>query len=106
LKRVLKEFVDRPPTIQELNDAKSYIIGQSRIAMENTASQMMWAGESLLSFNRLIDPASVERKLAMVRDDEIREHAEVVFDGNRLVTAAVAPSALESSLREWHESWT
>lgn len=105
LRRVLRGFVESPPAAQELNEAKSYLIGQSRIALENTAAQMSWAGECLLSFDRLIDPESVHRRLVAVTPEEVRTLAERLFHRDRLVTAAVGPSVIESSLRGWHDDF-
>ena len=105
LRRVLAEFVGQPPADRDLDEAKSYLIGQSRIALENTASQMMWAGECLLSFGEVIDPETVHRRLSAVTPDEIREMAERIFRGDRLVTAAVGPRSMEKALRAWHDGF-
>lgn len=105
LRRVLGGFVDRPPSGAELDEAKSYLIGQSRIALENTASQMMWAGECLLSFGEVIDPEFVHRRLAAVAPGEVQAMAARLFRTGRLVSAAVGPRAMEKSLRAWHEGF-
>ncbi|MCB1062504.1 MAG: insulinase family protein [Verrucomicrobiae bacterium] len=105
LRRVLNEFASEPPSIQELNEAKSYVIGQSRIALENTSSQMMWAGESLLSYGCLVDTETIHERLAAVTAEEVRSLAERLFRANRLVTAAVGPSKMEEGLKSWHDRW-
>ncbi|MCB1076510.1 MAG: insulinase family protein [Verrucomicrobiae bacterium] len=105
LRRVLAEFAESPPGIQELEEAKSYLIGQSRIALENTASQMMWAGECLLSFGKVIDPEQVHQRLTAVTPAEIQEIAGRLFRADRLVTAAVGPKGMEKTLRAWHEAF-
>jgi predicted Zn-dependent peptidase len=103
LRRVLGEFTAQPPAGRDLDEAKSYLIGQSRIALENTASQMMWAGECLLSFGEVIDPETVHQRLEAVTAEEIRAMARQTFRADRLVTAAVGPRSMEKALRAWHD---
>ncbi|MCB1229075.1 MAG: insulinase family protein [Verrucomicrobiae bacterium] len=102
LHRVLRGFVEKAPSVQELDEAKSYVIGQSRIALENTAAQMSWAGECLLSFDTVIDPETVHRRLSAVVPDEIQALAERLFRAELLVTAAVGPGRVEPILCDWH----
>ena len=105
LRKILRDFAEEPPTEAELEEAKSYLIGQSRIALENTSAQMMWAGECLLSFDRIIDPESVHQRLAKVAPEEIQALAEQLFRRERLVVAAVGPSAIRSDLEAWQEGF-
>ncbi|MBL9160426.1 MAG: insulinase family protein [Verrucomicrobiales bacterium] len=102
LRAILADFVNRPPSDESLDEAKSYLIGQSRIALENTASQMMWAGECLLSFGEVIDPEIVHQRLAAVTPSEVRAMANRIFRADGLVTAAVGPRTMEKGLRAWH----
>ena len=60
---ILEDLRTRGVTAIELEEAKSYVIGQNRISLENTSSQMMWAGESLLYFNEWIDPEVAHKHL-------------------------------------------
>ncbi len=102
LRRVLGEFASRAPSARDLDEAKSYVIGQSRIALENTSTQMMWAGDCLLSFDHLIDAETVHERLAAVSPEEVRALAGRLFCADQLVTAAVGPPKMESGLRDWH----
>lgn len=101
LRRILAGFVAEPPTERELDEAKSYVIGQSRIAFENTATQMMWAGECLLSFDELIDPETVHQRIEAVAPAEIQALARQLFHREGLVLAAVGPTSIRPALEAW-----
>jgi predicted Zn-dependent peptidase len=101
IRRILNQLAAREVTASELEEAKRYTIGQSRIALENTASQMIWAGECLLSFGEVKDPDSVHQKLAAVTPRNILELARTLFRQERLVVSAVGPDRTEERLREW-----
>ena len=105
VRRILAGFVDRPPSEEELAEAKSYVIGQSRIAFENTATQMMWSGECLLSFDSLVDPETVHQRLQAVTPEEIQALAGRLIRRDRLVLAAVGPSSLRPALEAWREGF-
>lgn len=101
IRRILRQFADGEVTAAELEESKCYTIGQSRIALENTASQMIWAGECLLTFGEVKDPDSVHRKIAAVTARDILEQAQAIFRRDRLVVSAVGPARAEERLREW-----
>lgn len=84
-----------------VEDAKSYVIGQSRIALESTSSQMMWAGESLLSYDRVRDPEISHQRIAAVTAAEMRSIASSLFTPQNLVVAAVSPKACVAPLENW-----
>ena len=101
VRKIVESFSRVPPSVSDLEEAKSYLIGQSRIALENTATQMMWAGECLLSFNEVIDPESVHRRIAAVSATEICDLAGQLFFPDRLVVTGIGPRKMERVLREW-----
>ena len=105
IRRILHQFTDREATDPELDEAKRYTIGQSRIALENTASQMIWAGECLLTFGEVKDPDATHQKLVAVTPREILELARTLFRQERLVVSAVGPARLENRLREWQANF-
>lgn len=105
LREVLAGFVEKPPSVQELDEAKSYLIGQSRIALENTAAQMSWAGECLLSYDAILDPEQIHQRLAAISPEEVQAIASQLFCADRLVVAAVAPEPSERPLMEWAEDF-
>ncbi|NNE34390.1 MAG: insulinase family protein, partial [Rhodothermales bacterium] len=97
----LRELVERPLEANVIEDAKSYVIGQSRIGLENTSSQMIWAGESLLAYNKVNDPELSHQRIAAVTADEMRDLAEMLFQPDNLVLAAVTPKSCADSLEQW-----
>ncbi|HRQ87662.1 MAG TPA: pitrilysin family protein [Bacteroidia bacterium] len=98
---ILDDLRNRGVRGEELDEAKSFVVGQNRISLENTSSQMMWAGESLLYFNEWIDPEEAHRQLAKVTLDEIRDAALSAFDPDTLCTAVIGPAESRSSLARW-----
>jgi predicted Zn-dependent peptidase len=98
---ILDDLRGRGVTPTELEEAKSYVIGQNRISLENTSAQMMWAGESLLYFNDWIDPEDAHRHLEAVTLAEVREAAREAFDPDTLCTAIIGPADSRSRLAQW-----
>lgn len=91
-------------TEQELETAKSYLVGQSRVSLENTASRMMWAGECLLFFDDWIDPAEVHRKIEAVTLEEVHLEAMRVFSGRQFSSALIGPIEANGVLEDWRET--
>ena len=79
ISRCLREFGSRQVTAQQLEMAANFTIGQSRMALETSLSQMMWCGESVVAYGKIIDPADSFEKLRGVTRVEIRELAERIF---------------------------
>jgi predicted Zn-dependent peptidase len=99
--QVLKSFRDKPVSESELEEAKSYLIGQSRIALENTASQMMWSGESLLAFNGLVQPSEVFDQIKQVTVEEIQKMAQRMFQPKGMAIAGIGPHGAGLELNRW-----
>lgn len=101
IKQTLKQL--RLQTCDEccLQEAKSYAIGQSRVALESTSSQMTWLGEGLMAYGRLIDPAISQQRLQAVSGDEVQQLAIELFQPQRLVIAAVGSKGTEPILTKW-----
>ncbi len=71
---ILKEIeriCHRAPTRQELKKAQDYTIGQTLISLESTTNQMMWMGESILGYRKILDPAEIERKILEVTPEQV-----------------------------------
>lgn len=101
--RELRRLADAPPTAAELRRAKDYLIGQHRIGLEGTTSQMTWMGECLLGYDRVVEPEVAREAVARVTAAEVQACAQEVFFGpGTTVLAAVGPvkedaTALEAS---------
>ncbi len=98
---ILKSFRDKPVSESELEEAKSYLIGQSRIALENTSSQMMWSGESLLAFDEWVPPAEVFENVRAVTPEDVQEMAQRMFTSERMAIAGVGPHGAGLELNRW-----
>lgn len=85
----------------ELAGAKAYLVGQSRISLENTAAQMMWAGESLLFFDDWLDPEESHRKIQGVTAGDLRDAARAIFDTEAISSALIGRSKSNSVLEDW-----
>ncbi len=98
---ILADLRENGVSDRELEEAKAYVIGQNRISLENTAAQMMWAGETTLFFNDWIDPEEAHRQIAEVTSGEIRAAAELAFDGKTLCSALIGPGTSQELLGDW-----
>tara|TARA_R110002096_G_scaffold4501_14_gene21141 strand:+ start:298 stop:1578 length:1281 start_codon:yes stop_codon:yes gene_type:complete len=83
----LHDFQANKVNAKMLDQAVTYTIGQGRMALESTANQMMWCGESLLAYGRVIEPAESFAKLRGVTAGEVQELAKQTF---RPSTTAIA----------------
>lgn len=98
---ILNDLRENGVSDQELEESKAYVIGQNRISLENTSSQMMWAGETILFFDEWIDPEESHRKIENVTSDEIRSAARNAFEMKTLSSAIIGPTASQKILQEW-----
>ncbi len=90
--RELRRLANHAPSRAELGRAKEYLVAQHRIGMEGTTSQMMWLGECLLGFGRVVDPAAAREALAAVTAAEVQAMARSCFFGaGATVLTAVGP---------------
>jgi predicted Zn-dependent peptidase len=90
LSEVVK-FKNKLVGASELRRAKDYAIGQLRIGLESTSSQMMWAGENLMSYRRFIQPDEVIRKIEAVSENDVLRVAGEVLNGKNLSVAMIMP---------------
>lgn len=96
--RELRRLREAAPGPAELRRARDYVIGQMDLGMESTENQMNWLGEQLLSYGRIIPPASIRRRLRKVTAGEIRAAARDFFRPERLNLALVSPLRTASGL--------
>ena len=98
---VLNSFRDHLVAESDLEEAKSYVIGQSRIGLENTNSQMMWSGESLLAFDEWISPIEVFAGINAVTIEDIQDMARRIFLPAGMAVAGVGPHSVGLELNQW-----
>ena len=89
--REMSRFVDTPVKAAELKRAKDFVLGQLRLGLENTSSQMMWMGDNLLSHGRFIDPDEVIASTKAVTAADIQALAAGYFRRAHMSIAAVTP---------------
>ncbi len=87
ISRCLREFCAKPVSSERLEQAVNYTVGQSRMALETTVSQMMWCGESVLAYGRILEPTESFRELRKVSAEEVCDLAKQTF---RLSGTAIA----------------
>jgi predicted Zn-dependent peptidase len=80
------------PSETELRQAKEYLIGQNELGLENTMNQIMWMGESLLAYDRVIPPEEVQTAILNIGPKEITEIAQLCFDPKQSGLAMVGPA--------------
>ncbi len=101
-KLTLREFdriASRPVSKRELNQAKDYTIGQIQLGLESTSNQLMWMGESMLGYGRVLDPEDVEQAFGAVTAEAVGAVAREVLQPARMAGALVCPGASEEMLR-------
>ncbi len=94
----LRGFVEKPVTTAELRRARDYLVGQMEMSLENTESQMMWAGENLLTYDRMIEPEEVKTHLMEVRPSAVQAVASQYFKPERMSLALVSPRKSDRGL--------
>jgi predicted Zn-dependent peptidase len=90
------------PSRSEWRAARDYAIGQLRLGLESPSSRMSWVGEPLLLAGRFWQPDEVERRLAAVTPEAIRDVFRTILRPERaslvLVGRAAGPSFKELAL--------
>ncbi len=89
--REMKRFIDAPPAAKELRQARDYLLGQIDLGLESTESQMMWIGDQLLGFGKIIPPAEIKQHLCDVTASDVRHVAREYFRAGRMNLAVVSP---------------
>jgi predicted Zn-dependent peptidase len=89
--RELDKLCRRSPSKKELRQAQEYTIGQNELGLESTSNQIMWMGESLLAYDKVVDPEEVQTKLKEVTPEQIQEVAKLCFAPQRMGLGIVGP---------------
>jgi predicted Zn-dependent peptidase len=101
--RELRRITRRPPSADELERARNYALGQLKLGLESTSNQMMWMGEHLLSYGKIIEPHELERRIKAVTVEDVAQVAVALLQPQRLNVAVIGPvnnrQKLEAALR-------
>jgi len=92
----MQRLKDRKIPGPELQRAKDYAIGQMRLSLESTGSQMMWIGENIMGYDRVTQPEKVISQLQKTTAEQIQKMANQVFRSNRVSVAIIAPEDKEA----------
>jgi predicted Zn-dependent peptidase len=98
--RELGRICEKKPSGNELRKAQDYAAGQTFMGLESTTNQMMWMGESLLGYRRVLDPDEVEKQVMAVTPEEVQRVACYCLNKGRLGVAVVGP-VKEAEVRSW-----
>ena len=82
----------------ELRRARDYVIGQIDLSLESTDNQMMWLGEQLIGYDKIISPDEIKQRIAEVKASQIRAAARDFFRPERLNLALVSPLKTDRGL--------
>ena len=97
----LEHICHRAPSRAELKKAQDYTIGQTAMGLESTTNQMMWMGESLVGYRKILDPSEIERSILAVTADEVQRCACHCLNHSRLGIALVGPVHDTEEVRSW-----
>jgi len=89
--RELDKLRTKAPSKKELRQAQAYTIGQNELGLESTTNQIMWMGESLLAYDKVVDPDEVQAKFKEVTAEQIQEVANLCFAPQRMGLGIVGP---------------
>jgi predicted Zn-dependent peptidase len=101
--REVQAIAERGPNKAELKMARDYTIGQTLMGLESTTNQILWMGESLHGYGRVLCPVEVEQRILAVTPEEVLAVAADCLRRGRLGIAVVGPvkdvSRIESCVR-------
>ena len=100
----LQRICEAPPSAKELKKARDYTIGQTAMGLESTTNQMMWMGESLLGYGKILDPSELEKKVLAVEPHHVQQVACHCLHRGRLGVAVVGPVKQEEVTTWLHTS--
>ena len=85
----LESICSKKPSANELKKAQDYTVGQTFMGLESTTNQMMWMGESILGYDKILDPSEVESQVCAVTREDIQQVACHCLKRGRLGVAVV-----------------
>lgn len=97
----LEAICQKAPSQTELRKAQDYTIGQTLMGLESTSNQIMWMGESLLGYGKVLDPSEIERRIFAVTPKEVQQTACYCLNRARLGLAVVGPLSDANRIRGW-----
>jgi predicted Zn-dependent peptidase len=100
----LRRVVDAAVGASELKRTKDYLLGAFRLGLEGTGSQMMYIGESMLNYGRIVPPEETIRGIRAVTAEDVQRVAADVFDPSRATLSLVVPVGMPFDEAAWLET--
>lgn len=97
----LRRVIDVKVGPRELKRAKDYLLGTFRLGLEGSGNQMMFLGESMLNYGRVVNPEETIIGIKAVTPDDVRRVAEDIFETSHMTLALVVPRAQPQSEDDW-----
>ncbi|MGJ8656733.1 MAG: M16 family metallopeptidase [Akkermansiaceae bacterium] len=91
INEILQEILKNGFTKDELDQTICFASGQSKIALESTHSRMSWMGDSLLCFDKIIDPNESRATLQSTTLEELSDLAKQLFNTENMAVASIGP---------------
>lgn len=95
INEVIQQILRDGFTQAELDQTLSFATGQSKISLESTHSRMSWMGDSLLCFDKIVDPEEAIATLQSTTLEELHELAKQLFTLNNMAVASIGPQSAE-----------
>jgi predicted Zn-dependent peptidase len=99
--RELERICQNAPSRHELRKAQDYTVGQTLLGLESTSNQMMWMGESILGYRKVLDPEEVEKRVMEVTAEDVKKVACYCLKRARLGMAVVGPIKDAEVIKAW-----
>ncbi|HKQ37293.1 MAG TPA: pitrilysin family protein [Verrucomicrobiae bacterium] len=95
----VKRFTEKAPSAEEMRRTRDFLLGQIDLSLESTENQMMWLGDQLIGYGKIIAPTEIKKRLTRVQPSEVRRVAQAFFRPERLSAAVVSPLKNSAFLR-------
>jgi predicted Zn-dependent peptidase len=86
----LKRFRSEAPTARDMQQARDFLMGQIDLSLENTENQMMWLGDQLLGYGKVVPPEQIKHRLSEVTRAQVRQAANDFLRPERMSLAMVS----------------
>ena len=93
--QMLRQICEQGFTQAELDQAVTFATAQSRIALETPPAHMSWMGDSLLCFDKILEPKDSRETLSTTTLTELKELAQQTFKPENMAIATVGPQEFE-----------
>jgi predicted Zn-dependent peptidase len=102
--RELDRLRERPVGRAELRRAKDYVIGQLRLGLESTSSQMLWIGDNILSYGEIRSPEVAIEKIAAVSGEDVQMLSRHVLTSAHASLGVISPDLNDATAMRLREA--